>query len=118
MALARRDGDDATTPTRRLGAPIEESRNLRADGPPPVVNGKLKLLVKYKNDSYRRLSLGDDHVDNGGSPDSWPAHALSMYTISKERHIAEVEIDANERDLVTKEMMSDVDVELVEEVRS
>ena len=115
MALAlARIGDSLSSHGRRARA----AGSVRGGGSIGVNsnNGKVNLLVKYKNSVAQTRSLGN--IDSNDSPlNTWQAHITSISTISEERHISSVEINANEIDLVWEEMMADEDVELVEEVR-
>mmetsp|Transcript_38199 Transcript_38199/g.70109 ORF Transcript_38199/g.70109 Transcript_38199/m.70109 type:complete len:629 (+) Transcript_38199:208-2094(+) len=108
LALARRD-DSSSSHGRRARA----AGSVRGGGSIGV-NGTVNLLVKYKNSLAQTRSLGN--IDSNDSPlNTWQAHITSTSTISEERHISSVEIDASEINLVWEEMMADEDVELVEE---
>eukprot|EP00584_Thalassiosira_punctigera_P005395 CAMPEP_0172545124 /NCGR_PEP_ID=MMETSP1067-20121228/15122_1 /TAXON_ID=265564 ORGANISM="Thalassiosira punctigera, Strain Tpunct2005C2" /NCGR_SAMPLE_ID=MMETSP1067 /ASSEMBLY_ACC=CAM_ASM_000444 /LENGTH=780 /DNA_ID=CAMNT_0013331809 /DNA_START=135 /DNA_END=2474 /DNA_ORIENTATION=- len=89
-------------------------RRARAEGSVRGGSSKVNLLVKYKNGSAHTRSLSN-YESNNSTPHTWQAHTTSISTISEDSHIAAVEIDANEIDLVIDEMMADGDIVLVEE---
>eukprot|EP00579_Thalassiosira_antarctica_P015869 CAMPEP_0201945774 /NCGR_PEP_ID=MMETSP0903-20130614/54076_1 /ASSEMBLY_ACC=CAM_ASM_000552 /TAXON_ID=420261 /ORGANISM="Thalassiosira antarctica, Strain CCMP982" /LENGTH=1119 /DNA_ID=CAMNT_0048488849 /DNA_START=137 /DNA_END=3498 /DNA_ORIENTATION=- len=111
LALARRDDSSSSHGRRaRAAGSVRGGGSIGVNGN----NGKVNLLVKYKNSVAQTRSLGN--IDSNDSPlNTWQAHITSTSTISEERHISSVEIDASEINLVWEEMMADEDVELVEE---
>eukprot|EP00571_Detonula_confervacea_P016891 CAMPEP_0172302312 /NCGR_PEP_ID=MMETSP1058-20130122/4033_1 /TAXON_ID=83371 /ORGANISM="Detonula confervacea, Strain CCMP 353" /LENGTH=822 /DNA_ID=CAMNT_0013012737 /DNA_START=87 /DNA_END=2555 /DNA_ORIENTATION=- len=92
---------------RRTRPAAGSVRGLGGDGN----NGKVNLLVKYKDSLAHTRSL---EYNSGNS--TWQSHT-SISTVSEERHIAAVEIDGTKEDVgaIVDEIMDDEDVDFVEE---